>query len=182
MMYFGWFWMVVPLLIIVAVVIATRSRSDSGNGPPAPANGTDSQWLWVVAVAVVVVLVGGLLWAGTAPGWMWGHMGWSQTSQASGDSQAPFSDAETVQVIADDLSFNPSTLALSADEPVNILVTNQGRVFHDFTIPDLDFTMAVNPGDTVEAGLGPVPPGAYEFLCTVPGHAEAGMRGTVTVS
>jgi uncharacterized cupredoxin-like copper-binding protein len=25
-------------------------------------------------------------------------------------------------------------------------------------------------------------PGEYEFYCTIPGHKEAGMKGTITVS
>ena len=37
------------------------------------------------------------------------------------------------------------------------------------------------PGETVTAGITVDTPGTYEFLCTVPGHADAGMRDTVTV-
>jgi azurin len=37
-------------------------------------------------------------------------------------------------------------------------------------------------GETVEVTFKvPAEPGAYPFLCTFPGHAQAGMRGTLTV-
>jgi azurin len=37
-------------------------------------------------------------------------------------------------------------------------------------------------GETVEVTFKvPAAPGAYPFLCTFPGHAQAGMRGTLTV-
>jgi uncharacterized cupredoxin-like copper-binding protein len=37
-------------------------------------------------------------------------------------------------------------------------------------------------GDEVVGGLRLDEPGTYEFLCSVPGHAEAGMRGEIVVT
>jgi uncharacterized cupredoxin-like copper-binding protein len=41
----------------------------------------------------------------------------------------------------------------------------------------------IAPGEsTTETFTAPSEPGDYAFLCVVPGHAEAGMVGTLTVS
>jgi uncharacterized cupredoxin-like copper-binding protein len=51
---------------------------------------------------------------------------------------------------------------------------------HDFTIDDLDVAEAVDSNDTktitFDAG-----PGTYTFYCSIPGHLESGMEGTLTV-
>jgi uncharacterized cupredoxin-like copper-binding protein len=58
-------------------------------------------------------------------------------------------------------------------------VTNKGGVSHDFKIagkktPSLRVGKAATLKATLKAGK-------YPFLCTLPGHAAAGMKGTLTV-
>jgi uncharacterized cupredoxin-like copper-binding protein len=45
--------------------------------------------------------------------------------------------------------------------------------------PDLHLPVAM--GTTSSLEFTPTKPGTYEFECTVPGHKEAGMRGTLVV-
>jgi plastocyanin len=93
----------------------------------------------------------------------------------------------------------PTSLALSADPsgalkfdtaaldaaagPVTIVMTNTSAVPHNVSIKgagvDQHGNTVENGGkSTVTAGLKP---GAYEFYCSVPGHEQAGMKGTLTV-
>jgi uncharacterized cupredoxin-like copper-binding protein len=58
-------------------------------------------------------------------------------------------------------------------------VTNKGGINHDFKIagkktPSLKTGKAATLKATLKAGK-------YPFLCTLPGHAVAGMKGTLTV-
>jgi uncharacterized cupredoxin-like copper-binding protein len=58
-------------------------------------------------------------------------------------------------------------------------VTNKGGISHDFKIagkktPSLKAGKAATLKATLKAGK-------YPFLCTLPGHAAAGMKGTLTV-
>lgn len=61
-------------------------------------------------------------------------------------------------------------------------MTNTGGVFHDLTVPAADFRLDVEPGDEAVGGLTLQEPGTYEYFCSVPGHANGGMRGTLTVT
>ena len=152
-----------------------------------PRGNRQSWWPLAIAVGAIVLLIVALLWGGMGSGWMWNsmgrHMGWTGSASAqTGDATRPYADATVVDVTATDLAFDPSAIAVDADQPVNLRLVNRGQVFHDLTIPDLDVTLAAEPGETVTAGITVDTPGTYEFLCTVPGHADAGMRGTLTVS
>ena len=57
----------------------------------------------------------------------------------------------------------------------------------DFIPPDMKdkiiaFTPVAAGGETVEVTFtAPTKPGKYDYLCTVPGHFAAGMKGTLTV-
>jgi uncharacterized cupredoxin-like copper-binding protein len=99
--------------------------------------------------------------------------------------------AAELKVVATDLKFGPNTLKAKVGQPLKVVLENKGVIEHDLAFvglkatsnlsPDLKTPM-VKPGQTASIELTPTAKGTYEFVCTVPGHKEAGMRGTLTVS
>jgi plastocyanin len=146
------------------------------------------RWLPALLGIVALLLLVGLLIFGTGrpgDGW-WGSMGgpmggmWGQrTDQDAAPDAVP--DAEELTVEVTEMAFEPATLEVTAGEPVNLTVTNVGQAYHDLTIDELDLQLGVEPGETVTAGLEVAEPGDYGYYCSVPGHASAGMEGTLTV-
>ena len=88
---------------------------------------------------------------------------------------------ETLSVTATEFAFDPNALTASADTDVTISLTDAGTVEHDFTIDEAGVKIAVKPGETGSATVN-LSAGTYTFYCAVPGHREAGMEGTLTVS
>ena len=100
-----------------------------------------------------------------------------------------------------DLKFSTTALSAKSGEVVDVNLANKGSIEHDFSMAKLPGEKALRVGgkDTDiakskhevhahlrsgEAGvvrLKASSPGAYEFFCSVPGHREAGMKGTFTV-
>lgn len=58
-------------------------------------------------------------------------------------------------------------------------VTNRGKLGHDFKIAGKTSKL-VAPGKSTTLRVT-LKKGKLRYLCTVPGHAAAGMRGTLTV-
>ena len=88
---------------------------------------------------------------------------------------------ETLSVTASEFKFDPATLTASADTDVTIQVVNNGTIEHDFTIDEASVKIAVPATETGTATVS-LPAGTYTFYCSVPGHKEAGMSGTLTVA
>jgi uncharacterized cupredoxin-like copper-binding protein len=57
---------------------------------------------------------------------------------------------------------------------------NVGNVGHDFKIAGKK-TAIIQPGATAKLTVRIAKAKKYPYLCTVPGHAAAGMKGTFTV-
>jgi uncharacterized cupredoxin-like copper-binding protein len=57
---------------------------------------------------------------------------------------------------------------------------NAGTEPHDFRINGKQ-TRLIQPGKTAKLTVKFNKKGRYRYLCTVPGHAAAGMRGVFTV-
>jgi uncharacterized cupredoxin-like copper-binding protein len=79
------------------------------------------------------------------------------------------------------LSFTKTALTAKAGTVKIVMETPAGAGMpHGIAIQDHGSGAVVQPGgtSTVTAKLTP---GTYTFLCPVPGHAEAGMTGTLTV-
>ncbi len=108
-------------------------------------------------------------------------MGWWGGTGTDDPPPASFDGVEEMRIEAGDLFFEPSALTIRADTPVNLTLTNNGRVFHDLTIAEVGFQLNADAGESVTGGLDGLSEGEYEFECTVPGHAAAGMVGTLTV-
>jgi uncharacterized cupredoxin-like copper-binding protein len=93
--------------------------------------------------------------------------------------------APEVVVVATDYAFEPSTLHLDAGEPVNVVLeVSQGGHNLAVAIPGHDpfILPIVDEGESTRGALTIDEPGTYQLLCTVPGHKEEGMVGTVEVS
>ncbi|MBA3734432.1 MAG: cupredoxin domain-containing protein [Actinobacteria bacterium] len=59
---------------------------------------------------------------------------------------------------------------------------NDGKIPHDLAIKGVgDKTKEIGPGQTDDLKIT-LKPGKYELYCTIPGHEQAGMKQTVTVS
>lgn len=112
---------------------------------------------------------------------------------------------QVVEVVMDNFLFSPATIEISAGEVVEFQVSNVVDIPHDFTIDQIDADVHASSlagtGEHVHAegmeeadlhfalterGEGLVhvkvhEPGEYVFWCTVPGHRELGMEGTLIV-
>jgi plastocyanin len=91
---------------------------------------------------------------------------------------------EALKVTADptgQLTWEPKELTASAGQ-VTIELDNPSPVSHDIEISGNGVEevsdLVANGTATVSADLQP---GEYEYYCTVPGHKDAGMDGTLTV-
>ena len=63
---------------------------------------------------------------------------------------------------------------------VTFKVVNKGTIGHDFAIGGKK-TRLIGPGKTARVTVTFHKKGRFPYLCTVPGHAQAGMKGVFTV-
>jgi uncharacterized cupredoxin-like copper-binding protein len=129
------------------------------------------------------------------------HEGEHFSAGAPGDPKKP---ARTVTVIMSDdnrMKFTPDHLEVKKGEQIHFVIQNKGALKHEFMLasvadndkhaklmmkyPDMEHddpnAKSVDPGKTEEILWRFNTGGAFEFACLIPGHREAGMRGTVTV-
>lgn len=98
-----------------------------------------------------------------------------------GSSEAVDAGDGTVQIEASDLAFDPVQVSAAAGE-IEVELDNVGSAEHDFVVEeagDVDVVHAM-PGETATGSIE-LEPGTYTFYCSVPGHREAGMEGTLEV-
>lgn len=87
----------------------------------------------------------------------------------------------TIQVTAKEFSFDPADATAPADTDVTVEVVNVGSIEHDWTIESESVAIPVTAGQTA-TGTVNLPAGTYKVICSIPGHEEAGMKGTLTVA
>ena len=100
-----------------------------------------------------------------------------------------------------DIAFDPTSITARRGEALRVMLRNSGTQPHDFTISDIaaedvrseggeghgdhagEYRMhlLLSAGRSGEVEFRPTAAGEYEFFCTVPGHRDAGMRGTIRV-
>jgi plastocyanin len=118
--------------------------------------------------------------AGMGPGMMGsGHM--YGGGGAATTSSAAIPGAPEVRVTATEFTLSPAEIVLPAGGAVNLTLANRGALPHDLTIPALGVHIVVAAGQTQTVGLRDLSAGSYPAYCSVPGHADAGMRTTVVV-
>jgi uncharacterized cupredoxin-like copper-binding protein len=88
--------------------------------------------------------------------------------------------ATTIQVKGGEFFFKLSTKSIAHPGKATFVFKNIGHVQHDFKI-DGKKTALIQPGKTAKLVVTFKKKGKYTYLCTVPGHAAAGMKGVFTV-
>lgn len=99
----------------------------------------------------------------------------------SGVAAAPAADAggtDSLDVSLEDFAINPDELTVAAGSTLNL--TNDGAVVHNLAIDGVASEM-LDPAGSGELDLSELEPGTYTMICEVPGHEEAGMKGTITI-
>jgi Cu+-exporting ATPase len=90
--------------------------------------------------------------------------------------------ATSLAVTAKDVRFTPADVHIKADEFTVLTFSNADPVFHDWSVEGLaNVDVPARPGQTAKLRFRVDEPGTYRIICTVPGHAEAGMTGTLVV-
>ena len=114
-----------------------------------------------------------------------------------------------LELVATDIAFDKTRLEVMVGQPVKVTLQNEGVLEHDFSIMEIPHSgevmaeemhdeegghdmssMEMDPEVHVAAETGgshsveftPSEAGEYEFFCTVQGHKEAGMVGTLVVT
>jgi uncharacterized cupredoxin-like copper-binding protein len=85
--------------------------------------------------------------------------------------------------VGNSMQFAPASIAVRAGQPVELTLRNGGGIPHDFTLAggaSGPVKLEAQGGRTARGAFTIETPGTYEFICSVPGHAAAGMRGTLT--
>jgi uncharacterized cupredoxin-like copper-binding protein len=87
--------------------------------------------------------------------------------------------AQTVTVTMTEFKFKFSTKAVHPGK-VTFRLVNKGKLAHDLRIAGKT-SAKVQPAKTGVLAVT-LKKGKYAYLCTVPGHAAAGMKGVLTVA
>ena len=114
----------------------------------------------------------------------------------------PAKAVATIRVdMADSMRFTPSSIQVKRGDTVKFVVTNSGKLMHEMVIgteeelrkhaelmkrhPGMEheepYMAHVKPGGKEELTWTFTDVGTFMYGCLVPGHWEAGMKGTIAV-
>ncbi|MGJ3246404.1 MAG: cupredoxin domain-containing protein [Elainellaceae cyanobacterium] len=115
--------------------------------------------------------------------------------------QSPIEVRVHLGTAADELRFVPDELEFESGKRYTLVLDNPSPEKHYFTAKDFAdviwsqkveaagvevkgaiHELELKPGAEAEWVFVPLKPGVYELHCSIPGHAEAGMTGTLTIS
>jgi nitrite reductase (NO-forming) len=152
--------------------------------PPAPRSPRRSVWqryqqhAWIGGIAVLAIAASLLpmLLVPPAP---------ASPGQSRAPAQAaagPAANLTTnVNMTATEFKVSPASIQVPLGQKVTFALNNIGVVEHDITIQSVGFTVLARPGQTATGEFTFDKPGVFDFICSIPGHKEAGMKGTLTV-
>ena len=92
--------------------------------------------------------------------------------------------AVSFDVSLSEFQISPSTIQAPAGRPMIFDVTNEGQVPHTFAVDTgagVEATQEIAPGTSTELTIPKLGAGEYRFSCTIPGHADLGMVGSLIV-
>lgn len=86
----------------------------------------------------------------------------------------------TISLVAENVAFSEDVLVGPSGE-ITVKVANRDLFWHTFTVEDLGVDLRVPVGAERIVAFD-APPGTYQYICAIPGHPEAGMKGSLIVT
>lgn len=100
----------------------------------------------------------------------------ARSSGGSGSSGAMLGGTSTVSL--SEFAVNPGNASVPAGSSIE--VRNDGAMIHNLSVDGVASSM-LEGGESEELDLSSLEPGVYTMKCDVPGHADAGMKGSLTI-
>jgi nitrite reductase (NO-forming) len=126
--------------------------------------------LWIGGLSLIVIA------AFTAPALLWPA---APTQVSTGNVLAV--EPIDIAITASEFRFSPTNIQAAVGQKVTLTLDNTGVVEHDVTIPSIGFTLLAKPGQSASGEFTFDKPGVVDFFCSIPGHKDAGMKGTLTI-
>jgi len=97
--------------------------------------------------------------------------------------QADSGASVEITVNAKEFVFDPKDVTVRVGQKVTFVFENKGIITHNLTIEGLGIqSKTIHPKESDRVTFTPEKAGEYRIRCMVPGHMEAGMVGTLTVT
>jgi FtsP/CotA-like multicopper oxidase with cupredoxin domain len=104
---------------------------------------------------------------------------------AAGEGTAAAANATFDVSLSDQLKIDPAMIEAPADTALTFTVSNSGATPHTFAVEANGQTYdtgSIDGGSSVTLEVPALPEGTYTTLCTIAGHADAGMKGMLMVA
>jgi nitrite reductase (NO-forming) len=148
-----------------------------------------------IVVVILIAALAGCTSAGRTPAWTYAPASAPAADAAHAvSSPAPSAPAGvaaapstapaggnpgTLEIRAFDLGFQPNDPTVPTAGHYHVTFANDGATTHDITFAD-GTKIVADAGQTGTAELD-VPAAGLAFICSIPGHADAGMKGSLAV-
>jgi plastocyanin len=96
-------------------------------------------------------------------------------------SPSPSPEPQGLEVVTTEFAFEPADITIPAGSDTTITLVNRGIVEHDFTVDELGVKIHADIGKTASGTIAAPAAGTYEVYCSIPGHKQNGMVGTLVV-
>ncbi len=142
--------------------------------------------LWIgIGILIAIVIIAGYFAFGRSASYQTPTSSPSEiatTPAPSGSPAAQTGVAKKFTIQAKEFSLTPSTISVNQGDSVTITFKNSGTISHNLTIPDLNMaTNTIAPGQTDTLSFTASQTGTFVFYCSVDGHRDMGMQGTLEI-
>ncbi|MDR7001373.1 cupredoxin domain-containing protein [Neobacillus niacini] len=97
----------------------------------------------------------------------------------SSDVTQPMETVKAIEVRLNDNYFNPKDITILNGKTTQMILKNEGKKEHTFTVKNLGIDAEVEPGKEKTITVTPNKTGTYELICRY--HLKEGMVGKVIV-
>jgi uncharacterized cupredoxin-like copper-binding protein len=119
----------------------------------------------VIATALIAVVAGALL---------------TSIAASAASAAGSIREADSVALLqARDTRYIETSIDAPAGKPLALVVVNRDSYAHSFDVDGLELHVQLPPNSSTPVLVALPTSGSVTFYCAIPGHAEAGMKGTI---